>query len=403
MSALAQAAGSLRAHPLRSALTALSVTFGAAVLFVLMGYGTAMPQGTADLLHRLGSREFVVDPGRVQSVGGGRGRRIRIRYTDLPAIRAACPSVAAVSPMYRPSRGQPAFTATRSWPWASLHGVGHEYRDVTDLRILSGRWFTHEEEQLAHEVVLVNLPLAEGLFERASPLGETIDFDGRRFTIIGVFESQTVFAYGMLVPYPTAMDMGDEGGRHVSDLAFAPRRRDLAQDAIAEVRAAIGALYSFDPSDPEALEIQENTAFVAKVEAVSLGLEWLVLTIASLALVLGCLGAANVVGIAVAERTSELGLRKALGATAARLRAEVLAETLLLCLGGGLLGVLVGSLTVAAIGPIALDEQVALAPRLDPPLLLGAVVVLVGTATLAGLPAARRAGRLDPIVALREE
>lgn len=401
-SVVRQAAASLLAHPLRSVLTALGVAFGAAVLFVLLGYGTSMPKATSDLLHRLGSRELVADPGRLQSTGGGRGRRIRIRYADLPAIRAACPSIASIAPLYRPSRGQPVFTATRSWPWASLHGVGHEYRDVTDLRVLHGRWFTHEEEQLGHEVALVNLPLAEGLFDESSPLGRTIDFAGRRFTIVGVFESRTVFAYGMLVPYPTAMAMGDEGGRYVSEVAFAPRRRDLAPAAIDELRTAIGTLYSFDPSDTRALEIEENTDFVAKVRAASLGLEWLVLTIAGLALVLGCLGAANVVGIAVAERTAELGLRKALGATGARLRAEVLAETLMLCLLGGMLGVLVGVLTIAAIGPIALDEQVELAPRVDLPLLLGAVVVLVGTATLAGLPAAARAARLDPIAALRE-
>ena len=87
-----------------------------------------------------------------------------------------------------------------------------------------------------------------------------------------------------------------------------------------------------------------------------MGLQGLVHTIALLAVVLGCLGAANVVGIAVAERTAELGLRKALGATPTRIRMEVLTETLLLCLLGGVLGVLIGSLAIALLGPLEFSD-----------------------------------------------
>jgi putative ABC transport system permease protein len=199
------------------------------------------------------------------------------------------------------------------------------------------------------------------------------------------------------------MEMGDSGGRHVSQIAFAPRRPDLAKEAITEIRQALGALYSFDPDDTSALDVKENLDYVAQVETVSLGLEALVLTIAALALVLGCLGAANVVGIAVSERTAELGLRKALGATSARVRAEVLTETLVLCVVGGALGVLVGVAAIALLGPLRFGPNASLEPHADATLLALSFAVLVVTATLAGLPAANRAARLDPIVALRED
>ena len=91
-SLLAQAFGSLAAHPLRSLLTVLSVTFGSAVLMILISYGTGMPETTSDMLRSMGSREFIAEPQRWRGRGGRRGRRIRIRYTDIPAIRAACPS-----------------------------------------------------------------------------------------------------------------------------------------------------------------------------------------------------------------------------------------------------------------------------------------------------------------------
>jgi len=404
ISIVSEAIRSLMAHPLRSILTALSVAFGAAALYVLLSYATGVPDTTASILRSMGSKEYIVEPKRSRGMGGGsrRGRSVRIRYADLPTIRQACPSIDGMSPAYNPGRGGPVFSTNRSWPWARLNGVGYEYREVTDMSIVEGRWFTKEEEQLAEEVGLISLPLAEGMFDGRSPLGETMDARGRRFEVIGVFESNNSFAYSMLVPYPTAMAMGD-GGRNVSHIAFAPRRLDLAQDAIAEIRQALGTLYSFDPDDTQALDVKENLAFVERVEATSLALQGLVLAIAGLALVLGCLGAANVVGIAVSERTAELGLRRALGATCARIRTEVLTETLVLSVTGGVLGILFGLLAANALGPLEFSDQAILIPRVDVELLALAFPVLIVTATLAGLPAANRASRVEPAVALRHQ
>lgn len=404
ISVLGQALQSLLAHPLRSLLTAASVTFGAAVLLILLSYARGFPETTTGLLRSLGSKEFIVEPQRRHGTNTSRsGRRVQIRYSDMDSLREACPSIAGLAPAYRPGRGGPVFSSQRSWPWANLTGVGLQYRDVTDLAIRDGRWFTQEEEQQAEEVALLSQPLVDGMFDGASPLGRTIDALGRRFHVIGVFESNASFAYSLFVPYTTAMSMGDEGGRHVSHLAFTPLRPDLGQAAIGEMRAALTALYSLDAQDLANLDFKENTAFTAKIEAASLGLQSLVVIIASLTLVLGCLGAANVVGIAVAERTAELGLRKALGASSARVRAEVVAETLLLCVAGGAAGVGLGALAIALLGPLEFSAEALLVPRVDQGQMLLACALLVISSTLASLPAAGRAARLDPIVALRTE
>lgn len=403
-SVLSEAVHGLLSHPLRSVLTALSVTFGAAVLVILVAYASGVPEITSDILRTMGGKEFIAEPGRSRGPGGSRGgRRLQIRYVDIPAIAEACPSISGVAPAYRPGRGAPAFSDDRSWPWVNVTGVGFEYREVTDLNIVSGRWFSEAEEQGNEELALISKPLMEGMFDGRVPLGEPVESGGARFTIIGVFESEASFAYSIFVPYTTSMELGDGGGRNVSKLAFAPRRPDLASEAIEEMRQALGTIYSFDPTDTSALQIEENTAFVNQVEAVSLGLEGLVLTIAVLALVLGCLGAANVVGIAVAERTSELGLRKALGADSSRIRAEVLAETLLLCLTGGAVGVGLALAVVSWLGELPFTDDARLVPGLELGPLTVALLLLVATATLAGLPAASRAARLDPVEALRQE
>ena len=406
LSVLREATSSLLAHPLRSLLTALSVTFGASVLFVLMSYVTGVPETTAAILRSLGSKEFIVEPQRSRGPSGHGsrgGRKIRIRYSDLPEIRAACPSIADLAPAYSPGRGGPVYSSNRSWPWAALRGVGYAYQSVTDMRIVEGRWFQREEELLAEELALISAPLSDGMFASRSPIGEHIDAWGKRFEIIGVFESNTSFAYSILVPYPTAMEMGDSGGRYVSHIAFAPMNLDLSQQAIREIRQALGTLYSFDPNDPAALDVKENMAFAEQIEATSLALEGIAIVIGAIALLLGCLGAANVVGIAVAERTAELGLRKALGATKARIRLEVLAEMLMLSAIGGVIGVAIGWGSTAALGPLEFADQARLVPRADVELLTIALLVLLASAILAGLPAANRAARLDPATALREQ
>ena len=397
--ALFQALSSLVLHPLRSGLTALTVAFGTAVLIVLVSYGTGAPEATAHVLRNLGSTQIKVSPARRHGMGG---RRIEIRYDDLDAIREACPSIGGMAAGYSPGMGAAAFGPTRSWPWASLKGVGHEFLDVANLDMLEGRWFQRSEELGRERVAVLNLPLAEGLFKGESPIDQWIETRGRRFRIVGVLYNAEEFAYSFYVPFSAALGLGDRSGRTVEFLSIKPVRPDLAEEALGELIAALAAIYSFDPEDEKVLRIEEQSGFINQVNAISTGLEWLVLTIAGVALVLGCLGAANVVGITVAERTGEIGLRKALGATPGSIRMQILTESLVLCLGGGVIGVVLGWFAVTALGPLGLSATVQIVPSADLNVLGLGLGVLILVGTVAGLPAANRAAGLDPAVSLRD-
>lgn len=400
---IGEALRTLVTHPLRSTLTALTVTFGTAVLMVLVSYGTGAPDATAEVLRTMGSTQIKVQPARSWGPGSSkRGRKIQIRYDDLDAIRDACPSIGKMAAGTSPGMGGPAYGPVRSWPWARVMGVGHEYVDVARLDIVAGRWFSRADEDGRARLAVLNVPLAEGIFPEGSPLGQWIETSGRRFEVIGVVNDPEAFAYSFYIPYSAAMALGGRGGRNVEWLSVQPVRPDLAREAIGEIRSAIAGLYQFDPDDESILTVEEQTGFIEQVNAVSKGLEWLILTIAGVALVLGCLGAANVVGITVAERTSEIGLRKALGATAGRVRGQVLFESLALCLAGGGLGVALGLFAVTALGPLRLGDTVRIEPRADVTVLAVGLFVLVLVGTFAGLPAANRAAGLDPAVSLRD-
>jgi putative ABC transport system permease protein len=400
-----EAVAALKAHPLRSALTALTVTFGTAVLLVLMSYGNSAPEATTAVLKSMGSTQIKVEARGRGGRGGGsrRAKPLEIRYDDIELIRAACPSIAQIAPGSNPpGAGSPVWAPKRSWPWASMRGVGYEYLEVADLEMIDGRWFSPLDELNRERVAVLNLPLAEGLFEGDSPIGEWIDSRGRRFEIIGVVWDPEAFGYSFYIPYSASFGLGGRGGKAVDFLSIKPVRPEFGAEAVAEIRNALGNLYNFDPSDERAVSITEQTAFTAQVNAAAASLQALVWTISLVALVLGCLGAANVVGITVAERVSEIGLRKALGATPRMIEVQILFESLLLCLFGGLFGVAIGWLAVTALGPLALSTTIQVAPKIDPPLLVTGLAVLVAVGTIAGLPAARRAARLDPAVALRD-
>jgi putative ABC transport system permease protein len=405
---IAESFAALRLHPLRSFLTALTVTFGTAVLLVLMAYGNSAPEATTEVLKSMGSTQIKVEArsrgwGGMGGAGGSRrGKKLEIRYDDIETIRSACPSIAQMSPGYSPGMGSGVWAPKRSWPWAGLRGVGSEYLDVADLDLLEGRWFTPADEANREKVAVLNLPLKEGLFEDESPLGEWVESRGRRFTIIGVVWDPEAFGYSFYVPYTATMGLGGNSGKAVDWLSVKPVRPDLASEAVLEIRQALGTLYNFDPTDKNAVRINEETEFIAQVSGVATGLKALIWTISLVALVLGCLGAANVVGITVQERIAEIGLRKALGATPRMIQGQILAESLLLCVGGGVLGVAIGWLAVTALGPLALSTSIEVAPKIDMPLLLTGLAVLVLVGTFAGLPAARRAALLDPAVALRD-
>jgi len=399
-SILAESLQTLASHPLRSFLTAMTVAFGTAVLVVLMSYGTNAPEATGEVLRQLGSTQIKVQPSR--RWGRTQGKTVNIRYDDLPMIREACPSLGGLAPGFNSSRGAVVYGPDRSWPWASVMGVGYEYLSVADLYIHEGRWFTVDEELSHQNVAVLNRELAEGVFPGESALGQYVDILNKRFEVIGVLVDPNAFAYSLYVPYSASMGMGDESGRNVDFIVVRPVRPDLAEAALREIRQALGVIYNIDPSDERALRIEEQTAFIEQVSMVSNGLQWLVVTIAVVALVLGCLGAANVVGITVAERTAEIGLRKALGATPRRIRAEVFAESSLLCVGGGILGVVFAWFAGSLLGPLDLSETIRVVPEANPVELGGGLVLLVLAGMLSGIPAARLAANMDPAKALSD-
>jgi len=392
----------LASRPLRSVLSVASFSSGIAIAVVLIAAGGGLRSAVAEILRSLGEGQIVVTPGRTTGMGGQRraGRSIQIRYEDVEGIKAAIPSVSGLAPFFD-LRGGGASSWRYSISYAPVRAVAHEYREVRQMPVREGRWFTIDEEQTGQWVAVLNEGLRRVIFPDTSAVGKWVQWRGRRMTVVGVVRDEALFPYILLVPYNTVSQMADV--RYISGLIARPAPGESWSRAVSQIRQALGALADFNPLDTSALEIEDNREFTARVQTVTAALHALVITIACVSLMLGGLGVANMMVIAVTERTREIGVRKALGATPAGIFLQILCEALAIISAGGLVGITAGAIACSAVGQLAMSERYAADVRFDPGAALISLASLAVVGILAGAIPARRAAALPAAEALRWE
>jgi putative ABC transport system permease protein len=396
------ALGDLRAYPLRSALSVASFSSGIAIAVLLVATGDGLRGAIAEILRSLGEGQIVVTPGRTTGLGGQRraGRSVRIRYADVPAVREATPSLEGLAP-YFDLRGGGAASWRYSIPYSPVRAVAREYQDVRRMPVSEGRWFTEDEDEGGRWVAVLNEGLRKIVFPESPAVGEWVQWRGRKMTVVGVVRDEALFPYILFVPCKTVSQMADT--RYISGLVARPAAGESWETATSQLRRALGGLGEFDPADPNALEVEDNREFTARVRTVTVALHALVITIAAVCLLLGGLGVANMMVIAVTERTREIGLRKALGATPGGIFLQVLCEALGIILAGGAVGIALGAAACGALGALAISETYAAEIRFDPQAAAISVASLAVVGILAAAIPARRAAALPAAEALRWE
>jgi putative ABC transport system permease protein len=399
---LRMAAGDLTARPLRSILSIASFAIGIAITVVLVAMGDGLHSAVREILKSLGDGQISVTPGRTTGVGGQRrsGRTVRFRYEEIQDIKDQVPSVEGIA-AYFDLRGGGASSFRYSIPFSPVRAVDREYLDVRQLPIIDGRWFSALEEEEGRWVAVLNEGVSRIVFPDGGPVGQWIEWRGRRMTVIGVVRDEANFPYIFFIPYRTVSEMAD--ARYISGLIARPAPGRAWERAIRELRVALAGLGGFDIDDRHALEIEDNSAFTGKVSAVTTALHALIITIAGVSLLLGGLGVANMMVIAVTERTREIGLRKALGATPHGIFLQILCESLAIIAAGGALGFLAGALTCTAVGELPMSFTYRADVRFNLEAALVSLAGLAAVGILAGTIPARRAAALPAAEALRWE
>jgi putative ABC transport system permease protein len=398
----------LRVNKLRSALTVLGIVVGVAAVVCMVSVGAGAQAEVSEKIRTLGANLLLVMPGARNS-GGARlesGTQPTLTEEDAAAIRRELVDVQVAAPLL--SRSMPLVAANKNWV-TLVAGINGDYLVAREWQVANGRSFTGDEIASGAKVAIVGSVIVEELFDGRAGVGETFRIGSVPFTVIGVLDKKGLGAAGrsqddvVFIPLSTAKSrvLGAVRGTTREALDFISIKVGDAAVMSAmehETEALLRQRHHIRGDAPSDFRI-ENPAdvLVARGAAVRI-LGILLIAVAAVSLVVGGISIMNIMLVSVTERTREIGLRMAVGATGRDIRWQFLIEALILALMGGLAGAVSGA-----------AAAIAIAWKAGWPILISpwAIISACGFAGFIGISfglyPAHRAARLDPLVALRFE
>jgi putative ABC transport system permease protein len=398
------ALGALRANKLRSILTMLGIVIGVGAVIAMDGIGRGAQSSIKDRITALGTTLLTVSPGQVRGFGGiaAQDDRAKLTMADAAALEEQATMVTAVQPEM--SRGlQIQFQSKNAS--TQIVGTTANFLTVRKYELEGGRMFTTQEDAgkqrlaVVGPAVLTNL----GVTNIEAILGEQVRIRGIQFTVIGVLKSKGQTSPfqnpddQILIPLNTARFrvLGTDRVRSISVLA---RSEDKIPEAMADVQKILRRQHRLAREKDDDFTIRNQADFLTTFAETSKVFGSLLAGIASVSLIVGGIGIMNIMLVSVTERTREIGVRKALGATSKNILFQFLIEAVVLCLLGGAIGILLG-----AGGALALSKGFNFNTEISSQSVVLAFVFSAAVGVIFGVWPARRAATLDPIMALRYE
>jgi len=404
-------------HKLRTALTAFGVFWGIFMLTVLLGAGKGLENGVTNGFPRVSNFINIWSQGTTQVPYQGMpiGREILFDPGDAAAIVKNVNSVSLVKGQNSIGiwGGTPPYTVYKSKNGAfAVQGGFANIEGIQALRIIKGRSINAFDEQQRRKVVLIGQRVAEQLFSKdEDALGKDITINGISFTVIGVFESlqrgnEQQQEERIYLPNDTLRYAFNQLG-WVDNLIVVPKPGVHARDAEEDAKKYLAEIHKVSPDDKGVLDSFNLQDEYDKVQGLFLGITVFSWVVAIGTIFAGAVGVGNIMLIVVKERTREIGLRKALGATPASIIAMIMQESLLITAVAGYAGLVVGALTIEAVAKMLEasggNSGFFSNPEVDFQTALMALAVLIAAGVLASLLPAAKAAAVNPIVALQDE
>ncbi|MFP6709531.1 MAG: ABC transporter permease [Alphaproteobacteria bacterium] len=404
---LRTAGEALRANLLRSVLTALGIIIGVGAVIIMVAVGSGAESRVQDLIKSLGSNLMFVVPGSssTQGVRQGRGTLTTLTVDDADAMVREIPSVLHAAPVVRGS-GQVVF-GNLNWS-TTIHGIRRDNLEAREWVIENGRGIRPENLHAASKVALIGDTVREKLFGDDNGVGETIRIKRIPFKIIGNLAAKGETPTGqdqddlVFIPLTTAKKRVLGGrrvaGNRVTFIVVKARSGGELAEAEEAITELLRQRHKIRPGDKDDFGIRNIAELLQKRQESSRIMSLLLAAVAFISLLVGGIGIMNIMLVSVTERTREIGLRMAVGASARDIMAQFLTEAVLISIVGGTIGIALG------LGGAAIAAKIASWPLLVQP---GSVLLAFGVAAVVGIffgfYPARKASRLDPIEALRHE
>ena len=399
---LSIALASLERHLLRSLLTTLGIVIGIAAVVASVSLGEGANRMVEATIENMGTNLLYVFAGSFGRGGvrHGWGSISTVTPEDSRAILRDCPAVKLVSAGVE-TRVQVVYE-NQNW-MTDLNGVEESFSKIRNWPMASGVFFSQEDVRRAANVAVVGETVAEMLFGSEDPVGKTIRVMNLPFRVIGVLAVKGEMPWGgdqddrIEMPYTTAQKK-ITGNPYLQFIAISAKNRESTGVALDEIESLLRMRHHLRPSEDDDFGLRSMTAAEQVADASGRVMTLLLASVASIALLVGGIGIMNIMLVSVTERTKEIGIRMATGATESDIRHQFLVEAVALSLAGGLLGILAGVLLSHGLArwfhwPTFVSSSA----------LATAVLFSAGVGVFFGYYPAGKAARLDPIEALRFE
>jgi len=410
--AIRMAANGLLANRLRSSLTMLGILIGVAAVILLVAVGNGASVQINAQIQSLGANVIYVFPSNARGTGGvsqGFGTGQSLTQADVNAINSAqqAPDVVAAIPIAQ-SGGQITYGSQNYF--APTIGTTPAFPQVRDYQVAEGSFFTDDDVNAKHRVVVLGQTVVDNLFGTVDPIGQTIKINRQSFRVIGVFAPKGGSGLGsqdnvVIAPITTVWAyLTGARGQVISQIVASATSAASVAQAETEITTILLERHQISDVTQANFQLQSQQDILNQATSIATALTLVLGAIAGISLVVGGIGIMNIMLVTVTERTREIGIRKAIGARRRDILVQFLIEAMVLSGLGGALGIAIGALLATEAPHIpAIASSSFPTPVVSAPSVVLAFCVSVAIGLFFGIYPANRAARLHPIEALRYE